>query len=229
MDQQDERFWSKVEKTTDGCWLWQGGMYSNGYGQFALGGTPRRTALAHRMAYEQCVGPIPQGKDLDHLCRVRHCVNPEHLEPVTRSENLLRSPIMGQGNRLETHCKQGHERSTENVYIVKGTRQCRVCRRATKQALRANPAFRARERLADAAVHRAARTRARGGQPAAPNATKTHCPQGHAYAGENLYVVPSTGARKCQTCLRAVQARAYHKRRKAVTDARPAPQAPQYG
>jgi hypothetical protein len=82
----EERVWAKVEKT-EGCWLWTAAISPNGYGKFMVSGRP---VNAHRLVYQLTVGPIPDGLDLDHLCRVRHCVNPDHLEPVTRSENLLR-------------------------------------------------------------------------------------------------------------------------------------------
>ena len=82
----DYRFWSKVKKSR-GCWLWQGAINTNGYGNFHNKG---RTVKAHRFAYEICVGEIPKGLTIDHLCRVRHCVNPSHLEPVTMRENFLR-------------------------------------------------------------------------------------------------------------------------------------------
>jgi len=80
-----ERFWSKVEKTVS-CWLWTAST-RRGYGQFVINNKP---TPAHRFAYEQLVGDIPRGLQLDHLCRVRNCVNPEHLEPVTSRENILR-------------------------------------------------------------------------------------------------------------------------------------------
>jgi hypothetical protein len=80
------RFWAKVEKT-DGCWFWRARIIATGYGSFSLDG---RKVMAHRFAYELLVGPIPEDLELDHLCRVRHCVNPAHLEPVTHRENILR-------------------------------------------------------------------------------------------------------------------------------------------
>ncbi len=85
-------FWSKVEKQPDGCWLWLGARSNNGYGHTTYRGDAGqlRHISAHRRAYSLLRGPIPTGLDLDHLCRVRHCVNPDHLEPVTRSLNLRR-------------------------------------------------------------------------------------------------------------------------------------------
>lgn len=86
----EERFWAKVDRRDGGdCWPWLGTTTSTGYGLF---GVPRedRTVGAHRYAYELVVGPIPTGLELDHLCRVRNCVNPAHLEPVTHAENLRR-------------------------------------------------------------------------------------------------------------------------------------------
>ena len=83
-----ERFWAKVKKT-DGCWLWTGWKNDRGYGNFEVDST--RTVKAHRFAYEVLVGPIPDGLTLDHLCRNPSCVNPEHLEPVTLRENIMRA------------------------------------------------------------------------------------------------------------------------------------------
>lgn len=82
-----ERFWAKFVVSGSGCWLWTVSKASGGYGKFAARGVNWK---AHRYAYQHLVGPVPDGLDLDHLCRVRHCVNPMHLEPVTRSENLRR-------------------------------------------------------------------------------------------------------------------------------------------
>lgn len=81
------RFWSKVDKGDD-CWVWTGWTDRDGYGALDVGGKFTR---AHRFAYEELVGPIPEGLTIDHLCRVKHCVNPAHLEPVTAEENTRRS------------------------------------------------------------------------------------------------------------------------------------------
>jgi hypothetical protein len=88
---QEERFWPKVDKT-ETCWLWVGAIGTGGYGNFYISSVGRRirSVRAHRWAYEHLVGSIPDGLDLDHLCRNRACVNPAHLEPVTRRVNLRR-------------------------------------------------------------------------------------------------------------------------------------------
>lgn len=126
------RFTEKFKVSEAGCWEWIAALDPNGYGRFGMPGATRadwRMKLAHRVSYETFAGPIPEGLDLDHLCRNRSCVNPEHLEPVTRSENLRRSPLMARGQD-KTHCPHGHEYSPENTRITKaGARACRTCER----------------------------------------------------------------------------------------------------
>lgn len=121
---------SSVDPSTS-CWLWKHTMCSNGYGilQFRA-----KRYLAHRLSYESYVGQIPKGLDLDHKCRVRHCVNPEHLEPVTRSVNVLRGLVStahnwDSGQSARTHCPQGHEYTPENTRTYKTSRKCRECAR----------------------------------------------------------------------------------------------------
>lgn len=125
------RFIAKVDKS-DACWLWRAATRGGGYGAFWLNG---RHVPAHRFAYEALIGPVPDGLHLDHLCRNRSCVNPDHLEPVTCQENLLRSPVTFQGtNARKTHCDHGHEFTPENTYEYRGGRKCRACmRRITKE------------------------------------------------------------------------------------------------
>lgn len=114
---------------TDGCWTWTGSTNTHGYGEFRVA---RRTRLAHRISYELFVGPIPTGLQIDHLCRNRACVNPDHLEPVTARINQLRSPIsVGGVNARRTHCSSGrHELGPENTwpsFAASGMRTCRAC------------------------------------------------------------------------------------------------------
>lgn len=117
-----ERFWAKVEKT-DHCWLWHGAVSSyTGYGSIGHNG---KTCVAHRMAYLLVKGAIPDGLELDHLCRNRLCVNPDHLEPVTHLENMRRGALA-----TRTHCIHGHEYTPENTYLAPaGGRRCRQCAR----------------------------------------------------------------------------------------------------
>lgn len=113
----------KIERVTDsGCWIWMGGIRS-GYGQTSIG---RRNVAAHRAVYEWLRGPIPPGLDLDHLCRVRSCVNPDHLEPVTRRVNLLRGNTLPAANAAMRACKCGHP-YTERVSRGRKYRACRRC------------------------------------------------------------------------------------------------------
>ena len=118
------RFWTKVE-FTDTCWLWTGCTDRYGYGQF---GTHREVGSAHRWAYEFCVGPIPDGLQIDHLCRTRPCQKPDHMELVTSRVNTLRGEGITAQKARQTHCLRGHEFSAENTYITKaGSRGCRAC------------------------------------------------------------------------------------------------------
>lgn len=132
-----ERFWSKVDKAGE-CWVWTAATDSNGYGRFSLNG---KTALAHRVAWALTRGPIPAGKELDHLCRVPGCVNPNHLEPVTHKENCRRG-VLGQAggvyNRSKTQCPSGHPYDEGNTYRTSsGWRLCRACGRERQNKVRA--------------------------------------------------------------------------------------------
>lgn len=107
------------------CWMWDGAFAGSGYGQDFYKGKKWR---AHRSTYERLVGPIPAGMDLDHLCRNRRCVNPDHLEPVTRRENLLRGETRTARNAAVTHCPQGHPYTEANTYVrASGARVCKKC------------------------------------------------------------------------------------------------------
>lgn len=134
-----ERILERVTPSPTGCWLWNGAIGTNGYATVSRGTRPNRLRwMAHRFSYEVFVGPIPEGLDLDHLCRVRHCVNPDHLEPVTRRENLLRGQTINALRAAQTHCIHGHEFTPENTYrYADGTRKCRACRASQMRAYHA--------------------------------------------------------------------------------------------
>jgi hypothetical protein len=117
-------FFHHVEIIPNGCWIWWGRCTEDGYGMF---GTPYKRA--HRVAYEIFKGAIPDGLQIDHLCRVRRCVNPEHLEAVTSKENTLRGETITGLNAQKTHCPQGHPLEGDNLYLYNGKRSCKECRR----------------------------------------------------------------------------------------------------
>lgn len=135
----EERFMAKVCVAETGCWEWIASRRPDGYGQFQRNrrspGGHRAPDLAHRVSYELRVGPIPEGLELDHLCRNPSCVNPDHLEPVTRRENQLRGFGIAGQNARKTHCSNGHEFNDQNSFTrPTGARRCRVCSRESKKA-----------------------------------------------------------------------------------------------
>lgn len=114
------KFWMGLEiGGPTGCWTWLRGKTSDGYGHLSHYG---RQTYVHRFAYEMLVGPIPEGLQLDHLCRNTSCANPDHLEPVTNRENARRG-LKAQ----RTRCAHGHL-FDERTIIYRGYRRCRVCR-----------------------------------------------------------------------------------------------------
>lgn len=162
-----ERFWSKVD-FGGVCWEWTAAK-TNGYGRFGVDG---KVVLAHRWAWEHLIGPIPRGLELDHLCRNPPCVNPDHMQPVTHTENVQRG-AGGWNTGSQTQCPQGHPYSGDNLMVSGGHRYCRTCHRA---AGRASYTPKARER-------------------------KTHCAYGHEFTEENTGT-SARGQRYCRECNR---------------------------
>ena len=126
-----ETITKRLKKDT-GCWEWTGWIENNGYGRVSINS---KNALVHKVVYEALVGEIPEGLTLDHLCKVRHCVNPDHLEVVTLQENVLRGSSPVAINAKKTKCDTGHDLSTSNVYMTpNGRRQCRECQNRRSRA-----------------------------------------------------------------------------------------------
>lgn len=162
----DIRFWAKVERTPT-CWLWRGALTAWGYSKFWF---DERHSSGHRYAYIRFRGPIPADREVDHLCRVRHCVNPDHLELVTPRENQLRGDTFAARNLAKVACVRGHPLDEANTHIeyLAGRlprRACRACKRedqrprnaavSARRALlraerQANPTCRVGDALTDA-------------------------------------------------------------------------------
>lgn len=162
-----------------GCWLWSS-WQAGGYGRIKVRG---KSYQAHRYIYELLIGPIPNGLQLDHLCRQTFCVNPEHMEPVTQRENCRRGIGPAAQCARRTHCPEGHPLEGENLVpslLAKGTRLCLICKHKRDAEYRE-------------------RVRARRGPYVHHNRAKTHCPSGHAYTIDNL--IPSAWARNRRRCL----------------------------
>lgn len=124
-----ERFLAKVREDSQGCWIWQGQLNHNGYGVFS----DARRFLAHRWSYEHFIGAVPEGLELDHLCRIPRCCNPRHLEAVTHQVNINR----GTRHIPKTHCKNGHAFTPDNTYLRYGYQQiCRACQREANRRYR---------------------------------------------------------------------------------------------
>jgi HNH endonuclease len=193
----EERFREKVNKNgpipayrpeLGPCWIWQGAPKQEGYGTFYYEG---RQQYAHRISYQWSVGPIPDGLQIDHLCRVHICVNPAHLEPVTNRENSLRGSgprLTAERGRAVKKCKNGHEFTEENTYWSqrangKWRRHCKQCWKD-----RTNRNYQ----------------RARDGEYTPqrhPERQKEVCKYGHRLSSDNLYISPS-GSRHCRECRR---------------------------
>lgn len=130
---QAERFFGHVMPITEsGCWIWMGSTSPKGYGKFNI---PDRTTMVHRLSYEHFKGSIPQGVSIDHVCRVRCCVNPDHLHLCSNQENVLSGYGVTAVNARKTHCPKGHAYTKENTRYYEG-RNCRECHRIKRRAER---------------------------------------------------------------------------------------------
>lgn len=129
-----DRFHNRITWSLTGCLLWHGDRDNKGYGHVWA---DRKLHLAHRAFYETFIGPIPDGLKCDHLCRVRNCINPNHIELVTDRENILRGIGAPAMNARKTHCKYGHPLTGDNLFIYKRYhhryRVCIECRRANNR------------------------------------------------------------------------------------------------
>jgi hypothetical protein len=193
----EERFLEKVDKDAGlipahrpelgRCWVWTGAAGEKGYGTFWDEG---EFIGAHRWSYQHFVKPIPAGLEVDHICHPgdgscpfatcphHACVNPDHLEPVTRRVNTLRGYTIAAINLAATHCPAGHPYDEENTYYDGRGRRCRTC----------------------------ARKPSKGVGCGANNRVKTHCPQGHPYDEANTFYIKDGGGRRCRICMKAQKA-----------------------
>src|ERR1017187_243829 len=131
-----DRFEAKfIPEPNSGCWLWLGAINPNGYGRML--GENGKLRTAHAISYELHKGQIPTGLQIDHLCRNRQCVNPDHLEAVTQEENILRGDSPTAIHARKTHCKNGHEFTPSNTWVFKGGRRCIKCRHTQDAKYRA--------------------------------------------------------------------------------------------
>ncbi len=183
-----ERILRRIRQTASGCWEWTGQLQNRGYGVFSFRGRPW---LVHRWTYIHLVGPIPDGKEIDHLCRNRACCNPAHMEPVTRRENCLRGARSGPRSR----CRRGHRLVAGNVYVGRrGTRLCKTCHLARCKRYYLQRVGRYTRSKPEAQVEFGGKVGNRGGRG-------THCRMGHPLTPENTAAKPN-GGRVCLTCRR---------------------------
>ncbi len=176
---------AKVE-VTGACWYWTAARIV-GYGRFRT--ASGRFLPAHRLSYEHFVGPIPPGMHPDHLCRNPSGIRPDHLEPVTVRENLLRSSLTEAAkNAAKTHCPQGHPYDEANTLVSGRGRHCRACIRERDRRM----------------------VRGEWVQTPTPARQRTHCANGHPLSGESL-LLRRGGKRRCRECQKAAMRRYYHR------------------
>lgn len=179
----EERFWAKVNKkgplwNGTFCWPWIAGKSKAGYGTFYIHIPPtniRQRTVAHRLSWTWVNGPIPEDKEIDHLCRNRPCVNPDHLEVVDHRTNVIRGAGPTAKAAAKTHCSHGHPFIQVAQPGLK--RMCQTCNR-----------------------RRGYEFRRRSQHNLNPRAKRTHCPQGHAYAGDNVYFDKGSKTPRCRIC-----------------------------
>ncbi len=133
----EQRFWSKVDKSpSSGCWLWTGEKSAKGYGRFVISfvSGKRKRVYAHRFSWEQTHDKIPDTLQIDHLCGIKNCVNPDHMEVVTSRENILRGMSPSAITYRTGICKRGHALSDDNIHVYSnGYRTCLICFRANQK------------------------------------------------------------------------------------------------
>lgn len=203
------------------CWEWQGAIAVTGYGVCKRRG---RTRFAHRAAYMELVGPIPEGLTIDHLCRNHRCVNPVHLEAVTITENILRGTSPAAQNARKTHCLRGHPFNEANTYMTpRGGRVCRACYRTHSRNwyarngdhCRAHTRWYSKTEGGRQAIRRYLdkQKMERHAQGRVPAGQRTHCNHGHKFTATNTGQ-RQDGWRYCRTC-RQLQTAARSWRRRA--------------
>lgn len=147
-----DRFFRFVVFDPSGCWLWTGARDKDGYALFKFQGRMRR---AQRWVWQFLNGPIPEGLHTDHLCRTHPCVCPDHIEPVTPLENVMRGLGPAAINSRKTHCVHGHPFDEENTYRENGRRRCRVClRERSRKWQQQHPEYGRQYRLAHMGQYR---------------------------------------------------------------------------
>lgn len=191
---------AKSRVLPNGCWEWTGHVSPTGYGKTSW---RNRGWTVTRLLYCATVGEFDPALDICHTCDNPPCVNPDHLWLGTRSDNIQDSKAKGRHALASaTHCRRGHELSGDNLYIKPdGKRGCKICLRASKRIRAGWPAELAYStdtvphgyQVAKANWNRV-RSTGNGRQP------KSHCKNGHAMVGDNVYVVPSDGRRQCRRC-----------------------------